>query len=66
MASFENIQHKEIRNLTAELDAVVRQLGGSVGWKYADAALLRGRTPSSALAFWTHNLRTLQPRQTVG
>jgi hypothetical protein len=31
MGSFENIQHKEIRNLTAELDAVLRQLVKS-GW----------------------------------
>lgn len=66
MASFENVQHKEIKNLTAELDAVVRQLGGSVGWKYADAALLRGRTPASAPYFETWNLSTLQPRQIVG
>ncbi len=31
MASFEDIQHKEIKNLTAELAAVVRQLVKS-GW----------------------------------
>ena len=34
MGSFENVQHKEIRNLTAELDAGVRQLVKS-GWTRA-------------------------------
>jgi len=31
MASFKDIQHKESKNLSAELGAVVRQLGKS-GW----------------------------------